>query len=308
VQSSGTLSLSFTSAAQISGPNPADFAIPGGDDLCNGVTLTSGMICWIGVQFTARATGARTATLTFGANTGQTLPAIALSGTGVAANSGPTGPTGASGAQGPIGPTGTAGTNGTNGTTGPAGSSGAQGATGATGPAGIGATGPTGAAGTNGSTGAKGDTGATGAAGTNGASGPTGPTGATGPAGSAGGTHFLSNAVRAYDSRTAAAGALHSGDGDTANPRVIQIIGAVPGVPANAVGVIGNIAVTQETGTGFATVWTSGPWPGTANINFTGGVDLSNSFSCGLSATGTISVAASATTHVVIDITGYVLP
>jgi hypothetical protein len=119
---------------------------------------------------------------------------------------------------------------------------------------------------------------------------------------------FLPSPVRAYDSRTAGAGVLTAGNGDTANPRVIQIIGAVPGVPANAIGVIGNVAVAGEAAPGFATVWPSGPWPGTANINFSAGVDISNSFSSGLSSTGTISVAASATTIVIIDITGYVLP
>jgi hypothetical protein len=118
----------------------------------------------------------------------------------------------------------------------------------------------------------------------------------------------LPGPVRAYDSRNAAAGPLHPGDGDTANPRVIQILGAVPGVPANAIGIVGNLAVAGEAGPGFATVWPSGPWPGTANINFSAGVDISNSFSSGLSNTGTISVAASATTIVIIDITGYILP
>jgi hypothetical protein len=177
-----------------------------------------------------------------------------------------------------------------------------------------GPTGPTGAAGAAGAPGAAGAAGATGAKGATGSTGPTGPTGpasagptgATGAAGP-GGVRLLPNPVRAYDSRTAA-GAFHPGDGDTGNPRVIQIIGAVAGVPANAIGIVGNIAVTQEAGTGFATVWTNGPWPGTANINFVAGVDLSNSFSSGLSSTGTISVAASNTTHVVIDITGYILP
>jgi hypothetical protein len=85
-------------------------------------------------------------------------------------------------------------------------------------------------------------------------------------------------------------------------------VGVVAGIPADAIGVVGNLAVTQQAGVGFATLWPSGPWPGTANINFAPGQDLSNSFSCGLSAAGTISVAASNTTHVVIDITGYILP
>jgi hypothetical protein len=115
--------------------------------------------------------------------------------------------------------------------------------------------------------------------------------------------------VRAYDSRTDPAGPLGGGPGGTAGPaRVIQIVGVVPGVPADAVAVVGNLAVTQEAGIGFATIWPSGPWPGTANINFAAGLDTSNSFTAGLSPTGTVSIAASNTTHVVIDITGYVLP
>jgi hypothetical protein len=119
---------------------------------------------------------------------------------------------------------------------------------------------------------------------------------------------LLTSPVRAYDSRTDPAGKLPGGPGGSAGtPRVIQIIGAVAGIPSNAIGVVGNIAITQEDGLGFATVWPSGPWPGTANINFIAG-DASNFFSSGLSSTGSISVAASATTHVVIDITGYILP
>jgi hypothetical protein len=114
--------------------------------------------------------------------------------------------------------------------------------------------------------------------------------------------------VRAYDTRKVDAGALHPGDGDTGNPRVVQIVGVVAGVPANAVGVVGNIAVTQEAAGGFATIWSEGPWPGTANINFPPNFDLSNSFSTAFSSTGSISIAASTTTHVVIDITGYILP
>jgi hypothetical protein len=115
----------------------------------------------------------------------------------------------------------------------------------------------------------------------------------------------IATPVRAYDSRTAAAGILKSTDGFTATPRAIQITGVVAGVPANAVGVFGNLAVTQEAGVGFATIWPSGAWPGTANINFTT-ADISNSFTVGLSGTGTISIAASAQTHVVIDIAGFI--
>jgi hypothetical protein len=122
-----------------------------------------------------------------------------------------------------------------------------------------------------------------------------------------GGVRYLATPQRAYDSRTSGAGKLRPGFGDTANPRVIPIAGVVPGVPSNALGVVGNLAVTQEDTGGFATLWPSGAWPGTANINFNPGVDLSNSFNVGLSGSGTVSVAAFGTTHVVIDIAAYVL-
>jgi len=120
------------------------------------------------------------------------------------------------------------------------------------------------------------------------------------------GTRYLSAPQRAYDSRTGADGKLRAGFGDTANPRVIPITAAVADVPADAIGVVGNLALTEQDAGGFATVWPGGVWPGTANINFMAHVDLSNAFSVGLSS-GAVSVAASAPTHVVIDIAGYVL-
>jgi hypothetical protein len=122
-----------------------------------------------------------------------------------------------------------------------------------------------------------------------------------------GGTRYLGSPARAYDSRAGTDGKLRPGFGDITNPRVVPITGVVAGVPANALGVFGNLAVTQEDGGGFATVWPGGAWPGTANINYNANQDLSNAFSVGLSGTGGISIAASGTTHVVIDIAGFVL-
>ena len=55
------------------------------------------------------------------------------------------------------------------------------------------------------------------------------------------------------------------------------------------------------------TIWPSGAWPGTSNINFVSGVDLANSFSVGLSNSGSVSVAAFGATHVIIDVAGYIL-
>jgi hypothetical protein len=121
-----------------------------------------------------------------------------------------------------------------------------------------------------------------------------------------GGYRPLPAPIRAYDSRQAAAGKLKPGDGDPANPRAIPITGAVAEVPSNAVAIAGNLAVTQAEAGGFATIWPSGAWPGTANINFVA-ADLSNSFTVGLGGSGQVNVAASSPTHVVIDIAGYIL-
>jgi len=119
-----------------------------------------------------------------------------------------------------------------------------------------------------------------------------------------GGVRPLTAPARAYDSRNDPAGKLSGGTG---SPRTINITSAVPAVPSAAVGVTGNLAVTQEAGNGFATIWPSGAWPGTANINFVPGVDLSNSFAVGLSGSGTVQVASLVPTHVVIDVAAYIL-
>jgi hypothetical protein len=124
-----------------------------------------------------------------------------------------------------------------------------------------------------------------------------------------GGTRYLSAPFRAYDSRLSG-GKLGIGSGGTGtqgNPRVIPITGVVPGLPTNAVGVIGNLTVTQEDGSGNATIWPGGAFPGTSSVNYLANFDIANSFSVGLSGTGTVSVASFATTHVIIDIAGYVL-
>ncbi len=116
VQNSGQSSLTFSGPASISGTNSSAFAIPAGDDLCNGQTLSPNQDCWIGVRFTAGATGALTATLTLGASNTLAAPStVALSGTGVAPNSGPQGTPGQTGQQGKTGPQGPAGKNGKNG-------------------------------------------------------------------------------------------------------------------------------------------------------------------------------------------------
>jgi hypothetical protein len=123
-----------------------------------------------------------------------------------------------------------------------------------------------------------------------------------------GGTRYLAAPVRVYDSRDdPAGGKLRAGAGDTANPRVISIVDALPELPQQAVGVVGNLTVTEEEASGFASIWPGGPWPGTSNINYVADFNIANAFSVGLSPTGTVSVASYAATHVILDVAGYVL-
>ena len=118
------------------------------------------------------------------------------------------------------------------------------------------------------------------------------------------GTVLLPSPQRAYDSRNDPAGRLTGGVPVT--PRTIGISAAVPAVPATASAIVGNLTITGADGGGFATVWPSGAWPGTSNINFNAGVDIANSITVGLGSGGTVLVAASRATHVIIDVAGYI--
>jgi hypothetical protein len=87
VKNTGPTPLTFSGGAQIGGTDAGDFTIPSGDDLCENTTLEPEQACSIGVQFTAAAAGARSATLSLDAGDGY-VPTVGLTGTGVAASSG----------------------------------------------------------------------------------------------------------------------------------------------------------------------------------------------------------------------------
>jgi len=121
------------SGASTGGANAGDFTIV--SDACALRKLELWQSCTITTRFTPAATGAREATIALSDN--ETSPTnVVLSGTGVAANSGPAGPIGPTGPIGDTGTTGAAGTNGTTGATGAQGPAGPQGAAGPRGPAG----------------------------------------------------------------------------------------------------------------------------------------------------------------------------
>jgi acid phosphatase type 7 len=90
-----------------------------------------------------------------------------------------------------------------------------------------------------------------------------------------------------------------------------QVAGGSSPVPAGAVGVTGNLTVTEQTGEGWLFV---GPTPQdnptSSTLNFPIGDNRANAVTVALGANGTLSVTygtpvPGATTHVVFDVTGY---
>ncbi len=80
------------------------------------------------------------------------------------------------------------------------------------------------------------------------------------------------------------------------------------GIPANATAVIGNITVVPS-GPGFLTMFPSdSTQPTVANSNFTAGEVTNNFFTVGLGTDGAFKIFTSATTDVIIDVTGYYAP
>jgi Collagen triple helix repeat (20 copies)/Galactose oxidase, central domain len=129
VSNVGAQALSIATAS-LEGVDSVDFAITA--DSCSGRTLAFEQSCTIAARFTPATTGAMTASIALSDNE-PSATAIALSGTGVAANSGPAGPTGQTGATGPTGPTGATGPSGPTGPTGATGQAGSNGTNGANG-------------------------------------------------------------------------------------------------------------------------------------------------------------------------------
>jgi hypothetical protein len=127
-----------------------------------------------------------------------------------------------------------------------------------------------------------------------------------------GGTRLLADPQRAYSSTDVGPG-TRMNQGET---RSIPIGGVVPGVPGNALGVIVNLTVHMTLGGGFVTAWPAGASrPGTSTVNWnTPGQAVANGATLGLGAGGAISLfadaavpAGSPATHVIVDVTGYVL-
>ena len=120
------------------------------------------------------------------------------------------------------------------------------------------------------------------------------------------GTYYPLAPVRILDTRIGLGltGAFASG-----KARELSIAGVVPGVPANAMAVTGNLTVTQATVAGFVRLGSS--ISGTSStINFKRGDNRANGVTLGLAADGSLSGIYSSSTgkgtvQLVFDLTGY---
>jgi hypothetical protein len=119
--------------------------------------------------------------------------------------------------------------------------------------------------------------------------------------------------VRALETRSGFSGCANPGNPINAGATTILVVrGDCTGIPANAAAITGNITVVPS-GPGFLTLFPgSAPQPQVANSNFGTNEITNNVFTVGLGATGpeagAFRIFASATTHVIVDVTGYYAP
>jgi hypothetical protein len=80
-------------------------------------------------------------------------------------------------------------------------------------------------------------------------------------------------------------------------------------IPTSARAVTGNATIVGPSGGGFATLWPNGQSrPPVSNLNYVAGQVVPNSFTVKLDDAGKFRIYSTATTHFIVDITGYYAP
>ncbi|MFZ9426225.1 MAG: hypothetical protein ACO29A_02400 [Ilumatobacteraceae bacterium] len=120
--------------------------------------------------------------------------------------------------------------------------------------------------------------------------------------------------VRIFDTRNGiGTSGGRMGPGET---RTVQVAGSsgMAGIPANATAVYVNITSVAASAWGWLAVWPTGNLrPDVSNVNWPGGTDIPNMALVGLGTNGTLqlyndaAVSGSTSTHVLIDVMGYVV-
>jgi hypothetical protein len=122
-----------------------------------------------------------------------------------------------------------------------------------------------------------------------------------------GALHLLPSPRRVYDSRPGEPPISIGPKAKivAATPRTIDATGNASTVDPIARAALITLTVTNTAAAGWATVWASGPWPGTSNINFATGQTIATTTVVALEPGGTFQVQSNTSTDVVIDVTGY---
>ena len=79
----------------------------------------------------------------------------------------------------------------------------------------------------------------------------------------------------------------------------------VDGVPATANAVLVNLTIAGPQGSGFASAWPSGPFPGTSSINFSVGQNIAATTTVGCGPGATIQILSNTVTDFLVDVIGY---
>ena len=124
---------------------------------------------------------------------------------------------------------------------------------------------------------------------------------------SAGQLHLLDAPVRVYDSRPGESPTAVGPKAPTASNSAVTIDTRQnsSGVPTTANAVLINLTIAGPQGGGFASVWPSGPFPGTSNINFTPGQNIAATATVGCGPGASILVMSNTVTDFIIDVSGY---
>jgi len=124
---------------------------------------------------------------------------------------------------------------------------------------------------------------------------------------SAGQLHILQAPVRVYDSRPGLdptdIGPKRPTSSNT--PRSIDTTANASGVPTTANGVMISLTIAGPLGGGFASVWPSGDFPGTSNINFSAQQNIAVTTTVGCGPNASILVMSNTITDFLIDVIGY---
>ena len=91
----------------------------------------------------------------------------------------------------------------------------------------------------------------------------------------------------------------------------VQAVSSCTGIPSSAVAITGNGTVDSRfpgAQAGFVTFFSSGNLPLASNLNYVPNVAVPNAFTVTLANNGTFQAYASATTDLVIDVSGYYAP